>query len=428
MKPLQIIQDIKNSYYDDTFNLLYGNDSLYIDKQKERYINAITEFMKIYPQHNDVEIYSASGRTEIGGNHTDHQYGCVLAGAVNLDNIAVVSFNNDNVIRLKSEGYVQNHIDLYDLSIKEDEKGKSSGLVRGIVSKFNELGIKTEGFDAYVASNVLSGSGLSSSAAFEVLIGTIIDSHYNNNQLGAIEIAKIGQFSENQYFGKKSGLMDQMVSSVGGFVFIDFKDIDNPYIEKISCDFSKADLQLYITDTKGSHENLTDDYVAIPMEMNSVAEYFGKSHLREVNESDFYKEISNIKKVCSDRAILRAAHFFNDNRNAGLEAEALSNGNISRFLELVNQSGNSSAKWLQNLYSNSHPAEQGITLGLLISEKVLDGRGAARVHGGGFAGTIQAFVPSDLGEAYKTAMDNLFGEGSCYCLNIRQAGGIKFSK
>jgi len=428
MQPLQLIKDIENAYYNDNFNLLYGSNSTEIAKQKERYTNAIMKFTKLYPKDNDIEIYSAPGRTEIGGNHTDHQHGCVLAGAVNLDTIAVVSFHSDNVINLYSEGYEQCCIDLSDLNIKENEKGKSAALVRGIVHKFDELGVKVDGFDIYVISDVLSGSGLSSSASFEVLIGTIIDSYYNNNKLGAVEIAKIGQFAENQYFGKKSGLMDQMVISVGGFVFINFKDINNPVIEKINYDFSKADLQLCITDTKGSHENLTDDYVSIPMEMKSVAEYFGKSYLCEINELEFYKEISNIKKVCNDRAILRSAHFFNDNRNAKFEAETLSKGDIPTFLKLVNQSGISSAKWLQNLYSNSNPTEQGISLGLLISEKVLNKKGACRVHGGGFAGTIQAFVPNDLVKRYKNTMDNLFGKNSCYCLNIRQAGGIKFSK
>jgi galactokinase len=404
---------------------VYGTEESVIKKQRERYIQAIEQFMRLYPQRNDVEIFSASGRSEIGGNHTDHQHGCVIACAVNLDVICVASFHNDGVIRLKSKGYASDFVNLDDLTEQANEVGKSTSLIRGIVAKFHELGVKVGGFDAYTTSDVLSGSGLSSSAAFEVLIGTMLDSHYNNSQLGAVEIAKIGQYAENQYFGKKSGLMDQMVSSVGGFVFIDFESTENPKIEKVSCDLADFGLQLCITDTKGSHANLTDDYVSIPKEMKSVAQRFGKEYLREVNEGKFYNKITQLRGICSDRAILRSAHFFQENETAKLEREALIQKDVQGFLELVKRSGNSSAMLLQNLYSCGNPTEQGIPLGLYISERVLQNRGATRVHGGGFAGTIQAFVPVDLVDTYVSTMDNLFGKNSCYCLNVRQVGGIR---
>lgn len=293
----------------------------------------------------------------------------MLAAAINLDIIAVVSFHNDGVIRIHSEGYPEDCVDLSDLSVHSAEKGTSASLIRGIASRFSEIGVNIGGFDAYTVSDVLGGSGLSSSAAFEVLIGTVIDSHYNSGKAGAVEIAKIGQYSENEYFGKKSGLMDQMVSSVGGFVFIDFESAVDPVIKKIECGFETSGYQLCITDTKGSHADLTDDYVSVPEEMNLVAKHFGKSCLREVNFIEFYKAIPELRKKCSDRAILRSAHFFSENERAGLEAAALSKGSFDEFLSLVKESGDSSAKWLQNLYSCSKPQEQGIPLALLISEK-----------------------------------------------------------
>ncbi len=425
MQPLQCIKDIKIGKYDTNFKNVYGTNESVIEKQKERYIETIEEFVKLYPQRDDIEVYSASGRSEVGGNHTDHQHGCVIASAVDLDVIAIVSFHDEGTIRLKSKGYPLDVVNLDDLSVQANEVGNSTSLIRGIVSKFNDLGVKVGGFDAYTTSNVLSGSGLSSSAAFEVLVGTIVDTHYNGGKLGAVEIAKIGQYAENQYFGKKSGLMDQMVSSVGGFVFIDFESTTDPKIEKVSCDLESFGLQLCITDTKGSHANLTDDYVAIPKEMQSVAKYFGKEYLREVDKDEFYRSIPKLRGVCSDRAILRSAHFFNDNEIAQLERDALSNKDIEKFLQLVRKSGNSSARLLQNLYSCGNPTEQGISLGLFVSESVLQDKGATRVHGGGFAGTIQAFVPKDLVDTYVSAMDELFGEGSCYCLNIRQVGGLR---
>lgn len=425
MKIAQFKKDISNGLYDDKFRELYGSSSEVIANQRNRYLRVAENFSRLFPEREDVSVFSAPGRTEVGGNHTDHQHGCILAASINLDTIAIVAFHQDGVIRFHSEGYPQNNVALNDLSIQETEKGTSAALIRGIVSRFHEMGAEIGGFDAYATSDVLGGSGLSSSAAFEVLVGTIIDNHYNAKKAGPVEIAKIGQYAENCYFGKKSGLMDQMVSSVGGFVFIDFEDTDHPKIEKVSCNFEDAGYLLCITDTKGSHADLTDDYTSIPSEMNLIARQFGEDYLRRVNEQDFIEALPTLRKTCSDRAILRAAHFFGDNRRAAEEAEALANNDFDKFLSLVNQSGESSAKWLQSLYSCHKPSEQGITLGLWMSEQILGDEGAFRVHGGGFAGTIQAFVPVHMAKNYCEKMNRLFGENSCQLLQIRAAGGIQ---
>lgn len=425
MNTAEFIDNLINGEYDETLKMLYGSDEKIIAAQKKRYRSAAENFAELYPERSEISVFSAPGRTEVGGNHTDHQHGCVLAAAVNLDIIAIVSFHNEGVIRLQSAGYPLDIVDLSTLEPRPEEQGKSASLIRGVVSRFSDMGVSVGGFDAYTTSDVLGGSGLSSSAAFEVLVGTVIDQHYNNGKAGAVEIAKIGQYAENVYFGKKSGLMDQMVSSVGSFVYIDFEDTDNPVIEKLSCKFEDAGYVLCITDTKGSHADLTEDYVSVPAEMNMVAEKFGKKYLRQVSEEEFYKALPQLRETCPDRAVLRAAHFFAENRRAGLEAKALSENSFDLFLCLVKESGDSSAKWLQNLYSCRKPSEQGITLGLFASERILDRKGASRVHGGGFAGTIQAFVPADMKETYQNEMNRVFGEDSCHCLRIRPVGGIK---
>ena len=425
MNSLELLAEIESGRANDKFALLYGNRKDVIEKQKSRYVDAIKSFEDLYPGHNEISIFSAPGRTEICGNHTDHQHGCVLAAAVNLDAIAVVAFHDENVIRLQSVGYEQVLIELDNLDIHSQEEGTTKSLIRGMVAQFHDMGVKVGGFNAFVSSDVLSGSGLSSSAAFEVLIGNIIDRHYNGGQAGAVEIAKMGQFAENKYFGKESGLMDQMVSSVGGFVFIDFKDTMNPIIEKHECDFEEGELRLIITDTKGSHADLTDDYVSVPSEMKSVAAQFGKKVLREVDEEKFYESLGKLRSTCTDRAILRAAHYYGDNKRVGKEVEALDSKDFTGFLQLVRDSGKSSAQLLQNLYSTKNTDEQGIPLALMVGERILGKKGACRVHGGGFAGTIQAFVPNDLVESYQKAMVSLFGEGCCYVLNIRSTGGCQ---
>lgn len=425
MKAKELINQLNNSGLKEELSVLYGADASVLYTQRHRYSKAIERFTEIFPEREDVHLFSAPGRSEIGGNHTDHQRGCALGAAVNLDIVAVVAFHDEGVIRLYSEGYGMTEIDLSDLDIHENEKGKSIGIVRGIAARFVQMGVKIGGFDAYSVSDVLSGSGLSSSAAFETLIGTIIDVQYNDGKAGEIEIAKIGQYAENVYFGKGSGLLDQMVCSVGGFVFLDFRDAEQPVVEKHSFDFAKAGYNLCITDTKGSHSDLTDDYVAVPSEMKQVAAQFGKEVLREVDEKEFFQAIPALRGKCSDRAILRAMHFFGENNRAIAEADALDRGDPERFFTLYHQSADSSANLLQNLYATKKPLEQGIPLAIAVSKSVLGNDASVRVHGGGFAGTIQAFVPLDQTEAYREKMDALFGAGSCYVLRIRPVGGVK---
>ncbi len=425
MKAKELINQLNNSGLKEELSVLYGADANVLYTQRHRYSKAIERFVSIFPDREDVHLFSAPGRSEIGGNHTDHQRGCALGAAVNLDVVAVVAFHDEGVIRLYSEGYGMTEIDLADLDIHENEKGKSIGIVRGIAARFAQMGVKIGGFDAYSMSDVLSGSGLSSSAAFETLVGTIIDVQYNDGKAGEIEIAKIGQYAENVYFGKGSGLLDQMVCSVGGFVFLDFRDAEQPVVEKHSFDFAKAGYNLCITDTKGSHSDLTDDYVAVPSEMKQVAACFGKEVLREVDEKEFFQAIPTLRGKCSDRAILRAMHFFGENNRAIAEADALDRGDLERFFTLYRQSADSSANLLQNLYATKKPLEQGIPLAIAVSKSVLGNDASVRVHGGGFAGTIQAFVPLDQTEAYREKMDALFGAGSCYVLRIRPVGGVK---
>ena len=422
MKINECLKRISDGCLDSLFAELYTSEN--VDFQKKRYINAVEKFSELYPERDDIHIYSASGRTEITGNHTDHQHGCVIAGAVNLDTIGIASFHNENTVRIQSEGYDEISVALNDLGIHEN-KNSSSEIVRGICAKFAGMGVKINGFDMYTTSDVLSGSGISSSASFETLVATAINCFYNNGQTDAVEIAKIGQFAENVYFGKKSGLMDQLVCSVGGFVFIDFKDIENPYIEKVNADLSETGYKLIITDTKGSHSDLTDDYVTVRSEMESVAKYFGKNVLREVDEKIFWESIPDIRKKISDRSVLRAVHFFDDSRRAEEEKNALSENRFEDFIRLVNDSGNSSMNLLQNLYSCKNPCEQAIPLAIMAGKRILGGRGAVRVHGGGFAGTVQAFVPCELVNSYITEMNRIFGDNSCSVLTIRPVGSIE---
>ncbi|MBO5378411.1 MAG: galactokinase [Ruminiclostridium sp.] len=427
MNIINTLHFIENNKFSDVFKDIYGTSEEEMKYQKQRYTDAVKKFSELYPERKDVRIFSASGRTEIGGNHTDHQHGCVLAAAVNLDAIAVVSFHHDGLIRIKSEGYEPFTVNINEVSVKEGKTG-TTAIVSGIVARFIDMGAKIDGFDLYCTSDVICGSGISSSAAFEILIGTIIDTYYNGNKAGSVEIAKIGQFAENVYFGKNSGLMDQMVSSVGGLVFIDFLDTEEPKVETFNFDFEEYGYCLCITDTKSSHANLTDDYSAIRNEMENIAKQFGKSHLRFVNELLFYNEIPKLRENCSDRAIIRATHFFEENNRAKFEASALKDGNMEYFLELIRQSGRSSEAYLQNHYSCSDPENQAITLAIMLSRRFLGNSGAVRVHGGGFAGTIQAFVPINLVDDYISEMNRIFGEKSCTKMKIRPVGGIEITK
>ena len=420
-------QTLNLSRLDARIAEVYGCASEEVYTKRKRLVSLTDMYSKHFADNDDVGLYSSPGRTEIGGNHTDHQNGCVLAAAVNLDVIAVAAFHQDGVIRIKSEGYEPFTVKLSDVSTQSGKTG-TAAIVCGIAAKFMDMGVEIGGFDLYCTSDVLCGSGISSSAAFETLIGTIIDSYYNDNKAGAVEIAKIGQFAENVYFGKNSGLMDQMVSSVGGLVFIDFSDTEQPKVEGFSCDFEEYGYCLCITDTKSSHADLTDDYTAIRKEMENIAKHFGKSHLRFVNELLFYNEIPKLRETCSDRAIIRATHFFEENNRAKFEASALKDGNFEYFLELVRQSGRSSEAYLQNHYSCSDPENQAITLAVMLSRRFLGNSGAVRVHGGGFAGTIQAFVPVGLVDDYINEMNRIFGEKSCTKMKIRPIGGVEITK
>lgn len=406
-----------------TLDQIYTADML--DSQRKRYERIAKEFENIYGEK-PTYFFSAPGRTEVGGNHTDHNLGCVLAAGVSLDIIAAVAPDDkENIITVKSEGFPMDTVNVDDTEVYENQKNTSASLIRGMAAGFKKNGHKTGGFKAYATSNVLKGSGLSSSAAYEVLIGTILNGLYNDGEVSDVEIAQLAQYAENVYFGKPSGLMDQMASSVGGFITIDFGDKENPVIKSLDFDFAKSGHNLCIVDTKGSHADLTPEYAAIPPEMKSVANFFGKEVLREISKENVLANITEIRKKCGDRAVLRALHFFDDNERVGKESEALNNGNFDEFLRLITQSGDSSLAYLQNIFAPSAVNQQGLTLALYLAKSVLDGEGACRVHGGGFAGTIQAFVPEHKLEKFKSEMERVFGEGACYVLSIRNCGGTK---
>ena len=404
---------------------LYCTEAENIEPHAKRYLRLINEFETLFGVEREIRLFSAPGRTEIGGNHTDHQMGHVLAASVNLDTIAAVSLNGTDTIRIKSEGYDLITVTVQETSVDETYFNTTLSLIKGVVASFKALGYQVKGFDAYVSSSVLKGSGLSSSAAFEVLLGTILNGLFAQNKESAVKIAQIGQYAENVYFGKPSGLMDQTASSVGGFVTIDFKDTENPVVEKIDFDFAKCGYCLCIVDGVGDHADLTPDYAAITAEMKAVASCFGKDVLREVEEDSFYKNIPSVRKTCGDRAVLRAMHFFDDDKRVLAEVRALRDNRFDEFKKLIIESGRSSYMYLQNVYPSSKPREQCLSVALAISEKILDGKGAWRVHGGGFAGTIQAFVPAKLLAEYKKKMEEIFGENTCHVLSIRPVGGIE---
>ncbi len=421
------LTDIRKSTLDGNFNTIF--ETLYSDSKKgiARFSKACDEFELLYGQDYDVEFFSAPGRTEVGGNHTDHQLGCVLAGSVDLDVIAVVAKTDNMIINVKSEGFKMDTVDLNCLEPVDDEKEHAAALIRGVCARLKDLGYNIGGFNAYTTSNVLKGSGLSSSAAFEVLIGNIISHLYNDGKIDAVTIAKVSQYAENVFFGKPCGLMDQMASSVGGFTAIDFGDKENPIIEKVDFNFAASGHSLCIVNTGGNHADLTNEYAAITVELKNISNYFGQDVLRKVNADDFYKNISKLRELFGDRAVLRAIHFFEENKRAIDEKEALKNNNFDLFLKLVNESGRSSFMKLQNVFSTLNTAEQGLTLALSVSERILQGRGACRVHGGGFGGTIQAFVPNDILDDYINSIEAVFGQGNCYVLNVRPIGGTKIS-
>ena len=422
IKATILVEELNNKKYDELLNDIYVDTNL-LDYQRERYVKAINKYVSLYGD-TDVEIYSAPGRSEVGGNHTDHQHGCVLAAAVNLDAIAVVG-RVDNKIKVLSDDFDIAPINLEDLEIKKAEEGTSEALIRGVCARLKELGYNVGGFNAFITSDVLMGAGLSSSAAFETIIGTIISGLYNDMTIDPVVIAQVGQYAENVYFGKPCGLMDQCASSVGSLINIDFNDVAKPIVNKVDVYFSKFGHSLCIVDTKGSHADLTDEYAAIPMEMKKVANYFGKEFLREVDEEDFFNDIAGARKACQDRAVLRAIHLFEENKRVDQEVKALNNSDFETFKKVVKESGDSSYKFLQNVYANCDVQNQSVSIGLAMSEKIIGRNGVCRVHGGGFAGTIQAFVKDEFVTAYKTEIERVFGKGSCHVLKVRKYGGKK---
>ncbi len=368
--------------------------------------------------------FSAPGRTEIGGNHTDHQRGRVLAAAVNLDTVAAVRINGTHFIRIQSVGYPLCEVDIRELTPVDTEINTTPALIRGVAARFTQLGCKVSGFDAYVESTVLPGSGLSSSAAYEVLIGTIINHLFFDGKATQPEVAMIGQYAENVFFGKPCGLMDQMASAVGNLVNIDFFDPKNPVIRPINFDFSACGHALCIIDTRASHADLTDEYAAIPGEIKAVAAYFGKEVLTEIDNKDFYAAIPALRKVCGDRAVMRCMHFYEENARVPKQVEALEKGDFEAFLQLIKESGYSSWMYLQNVIPAGYKEHQDVAIALGLCRHYLNGQGAYRVHGGGFAGTVQAFVPFDMLAQFQTRIDRVLGNGACHVLSICSQGGI----
>lgn len=422
----QIKNALNNGAFDEKLAYMYACDKSDVKKYADRYAEVIDGYEEIFGKTDEIALFSAPGRTEIGGNHTDHQHGCVLAGSVNLDVIAAVSLNGTNQIRIKSKGYDMDVVDLDELDIDESQYDKAISLIKGVAKKFVDLGYEVKGFDAYTISNVLKGSGLSSSAAFEVLVGTIINGLFANNEVSPVDIAKFGQYAENVYFGKPSGLMDQMASSVGSVVSIDFESTEAPVIKKVEFDLKKQGYALCIIDSGADHADLTHEYAAVPADMKEVAAYFGKDYLREVDEADFMANIKNIReKLNNDRAVLRAFHFFHDTRYAVEQAKALEEDNFDKFLALNKKSGRSSYMYLQNVYASSMPKSQAMSVALAMCDELLGERGSYRVHGGGFAGTIQAFVPVDMLDTFKSEIEAVLGEGMCHVLSIRPIGGYE---
>lgn len=404
---------------------LYGSRCL--PAQSERYRRLLEGLERTFGPCERAAVFSAPGRTEIGGNHTDHQHGRVLAGSVDLDVIAAVTPSGDRTIRIQSEGFPMDVVDLDDLEVREEEKNTSASIIRGVAAWFAGHGCALEGFNAYTTSNVLKGSGLSSSAAFEVLVGNIINSLFYENKCDAVQLAQIGQYAENVYFGKPSGLLDQMASSVGSMVTIDFQDNANPVVERVDFDFAATGHALCIIDSGADHADLTDEYAAVTAELKEICAHFGKSVLRQVPEEAFYAALPALRSKAGDRAVLRAIHVYNDNRRVEGQVEALRSGRFEEFLSLVRESGLSSWRCLQNVVPAGYTRHQEVALALALCERLLGGRGACRVHGGGFAGTIQAFVPLDMLEGFRTEMDRVLGDGACHVLTIRPVGGVRLA-
>ena len=404
------------------YSALYSD----IKSQTDRFIKAIDRFVKLYGEDRDISVFSVPGRSEISGNHTDHNGGCVLAGAIDRDIIAVAAKNDDGVIRFNSEGYPADEVKISDTDESGNfEKYTSSALIAGTVRGFINAGLEVGGYDAYATSEVLKGSGISSSAAYEAMIGNILNHFYNGGSVENTEIAKIARYAENAFFGKPCGLMDQMACAVGGFVYINFENPDNPEIEPIDFSLSGAGYSLCIVNTRGNHADLNDDYAAIPGEMRSVAKLLGREVLRGLAEEDIVKNINNIRRLVGDRAVLRALHFIRENERVEAIRKSLKAGDVTAFLNGIKSSAKSSFEYLQNVYSTGNVREQAISLALALTEGYLGEDVACRVHGGGFAGTIQVFVKKDAVEGYVKYMDSVFGKDSAAVFNIRSVGAAK---
>ena len=417
----ELSAQIMNGQWDSALRKLYGAA---FEAQRGRYAAALEGFMQTFGTQREVRIYSAPGRTEIGGTHTDHNHGIVMAAAVDLDIIAVAASSEGSIIRVSSKGFPEmDEVDTAALSPRAGEAGRSAALVRGMAAGIVKAGGKVGGVDIYTVSSVLRGSGLSSSAAFEVVLGAVLNGECNEGSFSAVKIAQISQYAENVFFGKPSGLMDQMGSSVGGAVAIDFADPAAPVVKKVEYDFTRSGHALCIVDTGSCHADLTDDYADITREMGAVAAHFGKKFLRDVDEGAFRAALPQLRQECGDRAVLRTMHFFEEDCRAEQEAQALEQGDFAAFLALVDQSGLSSALNLQNTWSAAAPQQQAIPVALAVGRELLGGSGAIRVHGGGFAGTIQAFVPNEKLETFQQGMEELLGPGMCHILHIRPQGG-----
>ena len=424
MKTSELLNYVKEGKLNNALVGLYGENSL--DYQRARYEEAIGEFYSVYGER-EVSIFSVPGRSELSGNHTDHNHGRVLAGSINLDIIAIASKTEDGLIKIKSKGFDEDCVDI-NTYCEPSEKDffKSNALIAGMARAFKNEQLAVGGYVAYTTSNVFKGSGLSSSAAFEVMVGNILNYFYNEGTVSNVEIAKMAQYSENVFFGKPCGLMDQMACAVGGFVYIDFEDTKNPIIEKIDFDMTGAGYALCIVNTGGNHADLNEDYASVPAEMKAVAKELGCEYLRQTSLGALMANVKELRERVGDRAVLRAYHFFNENARVSEQASALKNNSVEEFLAFVIKSGNSSFKFLQNVYTTKNVREQGLSLALAITENILcDTESAWRVHGGGFAGTIQAFVPFPQVASYKEEIDSAFGEGACHILRIRPEGAIK---
>ncbi len=422
---------------DERLGQLYGKPN--VEDQRSRYLSIVAEFERRFSNERSIVIVSAPGRTELGGNHTDHNNGRVLAGSVHLDTIVAASPRNDTATTLWSDGWDTPFIvDLKTLDPISDEEGTTSSLVRGVAAGFRGRGLSIGGFDACMESRVLPGSGLSSSASVEIAIGSILNSLYNDRKADPVTLARVGQFAENRYFGKPCGLMDQTACAYGGIIAIDFADPEKPVIEQVTYSFEAAGYALVVVDTGGNHADLTADYASIPAEMGAVAHELGAGVLRSTDRAQVVSEAASLRKNTGDRAILRALHYFADNERVTLQIGALRSDNIERYLHLVRKSGSSSWRLLQNCFTVKNPQEQGISLAIALTEHFLDGslpgsqedpdvrvHGASRVHGGGFAGTIQAYVPLSRADSYVASMESVFGRGCVTRLSIREEGAVE---